>query len=252
MKKRILILMAKYNAGCISREIFANVFKCITDSDEALVKEMGFKFVDNLPARHRKKGDTEISDIFALYNDTTDNTVILYAYYTLVFPMVLSKWSECVYGQKDTSLHQFKEDYLQEAHIEFLTFFVYAVRNNYHAGAFIKWFRIRLIDLVANFRKAHTNQDVSLEELGNTDEDTNYEDFLKDEKDLLTEFQSDQAVEAILSNIPEQQQTVVKMHLGLCGYDPMEYYDIANVLDICTKTVFREYHRAIRTLNEFV
>lgn len=252
MKKRILILMAKYNAGCISREIFTKVFRCITDSDEALVKEMGFKFVDQIPSRHRGEGDTEISDIFALYAETSDSLVIYYAYYTLVFPLVLSKWSECVYGQKDTTLHQYRDDYRQEAFARFHTFFDYAVRNEYTPGAFIKYFTKRLIDLVANFRKAYINQDISLEGLGNVDEDENYQDFIKDEKDCLSEFQSDQAVEAILSNIPEQQQTVVKMHLGLCGYAPMEYDDIANALGICVKTAFREYHRALTTLREFV
>lgn len=252
MKKRILELMAKYNDGCISREIFTKVFKCITDSDERLVSEMGFKFVDRIPNRHRGEDDTEISDIFALYDDTSNSLVVLYAYYTLVFPLVLAKWSECVYGQKETNLHQFMDDYLQDSFFSFMNFFDYAVSENYRPGAFIKYFTMRQIDLVAKFRKALTNQDISLEGLGNTDEDTNYENFLKDEKDLLTEIESDQAVESILSNIPEQQRLVVKMHLGLCGYGPMEYDDIAIALGICSKTAYREYHRAIKTLSEYI
>lgn len=44
MKKRILELMAKYNDGCISREIFTKVFKCITDSDVKYFSSHGIRF----------------------------------------------------------------------------------------------------------------------------------------------------------------------------------------------------------------
>lgn len=256
MINSIIDLMGHYNNNQVSEEVINELFRGITSEIRDYITKQGYELVKTLP-EHSFNLD-EISDMFSLFKDCSDRTVIQYAY-RVFYPYLLRKWGQ--YKRSRSMLKRsaefdanFRDEYLSEAYSIFRDLFIYCVDGEYAPQAFIAWLNARMD---SNLSKIMDNQ-IFGEMYDMLSLDTELEsgitlaDTIADDNANIPEPEDHGEIDRLLSCLTRRQANVVILYLGLYDDEELTYDDIAKRLNISAKTVARDYANAKIKMKNFL
>ena len=256
MINSIIDLMGRYYERQVSEEVINELFRSFTTEIRTYIAKQGYEVVKTLP-EHGFNLD-EISDLFSLFTETADPTVIQYSY-KVFYPYLLRKWGQ--YKRSRSGLKSagefdanFRDEYLTEAYFIFMNLFLYCTDGEYAPQAFLAWLNARIDSNLAKivdkqiFGNTYDMLSLDIElESGITLADT-----IADDNANIPGPEDHGEIDRLLSCLTRRQANVVILHLGLYGENEMTYDEIAARLNISPKTVARDYATAKIKMENFL